>query len=103
MSTNEQGQEREVTMVFRTDSTREEVRPANGQWFTLEELQGFVGGSIELFVISPTRAMYLNEDGAPGGDLDLPINAWASNLTGQRIFGDVVVGPRSMLDEPEAE
>jgi hypothetical protein len=89
----------DMTMVIRTDGTMRRVQPALGQWFMLEELQSFVGGLIQLIELSSTRDMYLNEDGDPGG-LNLPLNRWASRVTGQQIYGDVVVGPKSILDGP---
>lgn len=39
------------------------VSPNNGKKFTLEELQGLVGGYIERVSMSDGKSMYVNEDG----------------------------------------
>ena len=39
------------------------VAPAKGKRFTLQELQNFVGGYIELVTLSPKLSMFVNEDG----------------------------------------
>jgi hypothetical protein len=41
----------------------EDVKPANGKSFTLEELQGYVGGLIEMSFFHDGRVMISNEEG----------------------------------------
>ncbi len=80
--------------VIKVNGTVIEVRPAKSQ-FTLEELQGYVGGPIELVKTrSPKRDLYLHEEGLL---LGLPINYKASRLispaynTAGGVRGDVIV------------
>lgn len=40
-----------------------EISPLNGSEFTLEELQGFVGGYIEIVSLDDDTIMCVNEDG----------------------------------------
>jgi len=68
------------------------VRPANGRTFTLEELQAFVGGDIQIVRTNyPKRWDVMNQDGKR---LGLPINELATG--GYHAAGgmpwDVIVG-----------
>lgn len=69
--------------------------PKNGKAFTLEELQGFVGGYIELVRMEGQIDMFLNEEGLLQ---ELPYNPIASVLASQgtghqmNIVGDVIMG-----------
>ena len=65
-----------------------EVKPTNGTDFSLEELQGFVGGYIEIVYLDSERIMVVNEEGIIN---DLPFNEKASSIVGQLIAGDVLV------------
>lgn len=58
--------------------------------FTLEELQGLVGGYIEVVSIPDLKnsKLVVNEDGQLMG---LPVNAMASSLLRQMVAGDAVV------------
>lgn len=40
-----------MATLYKTDGTQEEVRPANGRHFTVEELQGYVGGDFEIITL----------------------------------------------------
>lgn len=69
------------------------VDPENGTDFTLEELQGFVGGNIEIVRVpdDSDRIIILNEEGKLDG---LPINMKATDLYQNPydvIVGDVLV------------
>ena len=70
------------------------ITPANGEVFSLAELQTHVGGYIEVAPLQGGRYMAMNEDGQA---LKLPVNAVASRLIGQTILGDVVTFDRSQL------
>ena len=73
-------------LLYRTNETVEEVFPKNGKKFTLEELQGFVGGYIEM--IPYTRPVaYCNEEGRLK---KLPFNTVASIQFDQILCGDVI-------------
>lgn len=79
----------------------EEVTPADGKQFTLEELQKYVGGYIERIELGNNLAMYVNEEGALK---KLPINNIATwILQGLRLltFGVVVRGNAIIVDYRE--
>ena len=60
--------------------------------FTLDELQGFVGGYIERLIVAPNLDMICNEEGKLHG---LPVNQVATALAKtQWIVGDVVLVER---------
>jgi len=67
-----------------------DVFPANGKRFTLEELQGLVGGPIELIrsIADPNFFVVCNEEGLIH---DLILNMVASRMTGRDICGSAVV------------
>jgi len=84
----------EIDMVF----------PANGKQFTLPELQGYVGGYIELVPrmdhLNPPMDMLVNEDGRR---MELSYNGAASTLAQQVIVGDALLLKREEWDTPEEE
>ena len=63
--------------LLRTDGTVQTVTPADGKHFSLQELQGFVGGYIELVCYDPDPAniAICNEEGKI---YDLPHNPAAT-------------------------
>ena len=66
-----------ATVILPTGQTRE-VQPANGKKFTLDELQGYVDGYIQIVKTkSPVRDMYINEEGKIN---NLPLNWKATAL-----------------------
>jgi hypothetical protein len=86
-----------VALLFKASGRIIPVRPARGEAFTLTELQGFVGGYIEV-VRGPwaDRYLVLNEDGKR---LDLPVNFGATilyheagGLRDDLVLGDVLLG-----------
>lgn len=50
-------------LILKTDGSVQKVQPANGSDFTLEELQGFVEGLIEIIDIGSDMIMVVNEEG----------------------------------------
>lgn len=73
-------------MLYSTKGVMLPVFPRNKKKFALEELQKFVGGSIELIPRSKPNA-YCNDEGV----LDnLPVNAVASVIFGMELRGDVI-------------
>lgn len=77
-----------MAQLIKTDGTVQEVTPANGKGFTLEELQGFVGGYIEPVRLGPGKTMLVNEEGL---GMELAYNSVASELAGQPLVGNAVV------------
>lgn len=65
------------------------IEPGNTKDFTLEELQGRVGGYIELVQCPdyPKHYLVVNDEGALRR---MPINTEASVLARQPIYGDAV-------------
>ena len=70
------------------------MTPKKGETFTLDELQKYVGGFVELLFFGEREAMVVNEDGKA---LNLPVNPTATtkwrmrSLSMDEIRGDVVV------------
>lgn len=82
-------------MHIKTDGTKKEIKPENGKQFTLEELQEYVGGYIEMITTSDGKKMIMNEEGRLN---NLKINPQASILTnGLTIVGDVVVCDEKLI------
>jgi hypothetical protein len=78
---------KQVGYLYRSSlSNVEKVNPENGKKFTLQELQTFVGGYIEL-VPGARPLAYCNEDGRRK---QLPFNALASQQFQQHLVGDVI-------------
>jgi hypothetical protein len=75
---------------IKADGTEVTVKPLHGKTFTLEELQKYVGGFIELVYTNDGKEMYLNEEGKLKC---LPVNRTASLLYmgDDLIVGDVLV------------
>lgn len=77
-----------MAILIRADGTDEEVQPANGKSFTLEEAQKLVGGYVELLRI-PDNIMLVNEEGKMRR---LPQNDRASLIYMRAVVvGDVLV------------
>lgn len=86
----------------------EPVHPANAKAFSLEELQGFVGGYVEALRMDTGQMMFLNEDGKSMGlPFNLIANMLAHDLTGiapnDSIVGDVLIASLSECGEEEPE
>jgi hypothetical protein len=95
------------TSLYRTDGTIIPVAPANGVRWTLEELQGLVGGYIETVSTIDGRIMIVNEHGKITKPM-LPLNIQATRIycygRVDPIMGPVVVvDSLAELNEPEDE
>jgi len=66
-----------MAKIIQVDGTERELLPANGKSFTLKEMQGVVGGLIELAFTNDGRIMWINEEGKLKG---LWINKKATDL-----------------------
>ena len=93
--------------LMTTDGRTKEVRPSNGVHWTLEELQGFVGGYIEVVGTVDERFMVINELGKilqPPLDLNIPASRLYLHGRLDVILGNaLVVDTRLELDGPEDE
>lgn len=75
------------------------VRPKDGKSFTLDELQGFVGGNIEIVQTkNDNEVMVINEEGKLKG---LPVNIIATKryIYGDhdKIVGDVLLADKHLV------
>ena len=75
----------------------EEVHPNDGDYLSLEQCQGVVGGYIEhvRMPMYPNHAMLVNEMGRIE---NMELNEWASRLALRPIVGDVIVCDVCMLE-----
>ena len=86
--------------LYKVNGEVQDVTPANGTDFSLEELQGFVGGYIELGLISDGRIMVLNEEGKLNG---LAPNQKATEIYQNQVYafdyvcGDVLICDSEMI------
>jgi hypothetical protein len=73
----------------------QDIVPANGTDYTLDEVQAFVGGYIEVVGFgNGVMMLVVNEDGQAQ---HLPINERASLIAGQSIVGNVVLIEKDRL------
>jgi len=81
-----------VAVITHTDGKTTEVKPNDKSGFSLEELQGYVGGLIQVVPYSATETdiSYINEEGLL---LGLPYNYVASSTFGVDLVGDVITVP----------
>ena len=86
--------------IIKTDGTRTATTPANGEYFTLEEMQAAVGGMVEIIELDDKQSMILNEEGKL---LDLPYNEEADEIFHQHystldyIVGDVLLCENELI------
>jgi hypothetical protein len=80
---------------IKTDGTTEIVPQLEGGTFTLQELQDYVGGYIELVQLGNGTVMVVNEEGLIK---NLPFNLEASKIASIDIVGNVLVCDVSMID-----
>lgn len=99
----ENSQDIRKNIIIKSDGSQIEVSPKDGQRFTLEELQGYVGGYIEIIDLPTNKALIINEEGKL---LDLPLNQKATALAqfckaifpSDYIVGDAVVIQNYLFD-----
>jgi hypothetical protein len=87
-----------VALLIKANANGSEawIRPKNGKRFMLTELQGLVGGNIEIVHVKMGgKVMIINEEGKLK---DLPVNRKATDLY---IYGDndVIVGDVLLMDK----
>lgn len=90
---------KKIGLLVKTDGTKEPVAPKNGTDFSINELQAFVGGYIEIITIKfdgKDYYMVVNEEGKLNG---LPYNEAATELYQKTSFwGDCIVGDALICD-----
>lgn len=84
-----------MATLFKTDGTIEEITPANGKKFKLEEAQKYVGGYVELLQLKKREMFICNEEGII---LNLPYNSNATKKLkevfgplAQHLYGDIIL------------
>lgn len=84
-----------MATLIRTNGSEEQVRPADGKYFTLEELQRYVGGFIEAVALPNGKTMIVNEEGKldnlPYNQRATLLGAAAGTMPGDEVMGDVLV------------
>lgn len=83
------------SILYTTDGKQQIVEPSNGTDFSLEELQGFVGGYIEIVKVGNNRVMVVNEEGKL---YRLPLNERATEIIQKAGHNDYVVGDALVCD-----
>lgn len=80
-----------MAKLYKTNGEIIEMEPENGSDFSLEELQGFVGGHIEVVSISDREYMVVNEEGKL---MNLPYNENATRAYNKAVgvVADYIVG-----------
>lgn len=91
---------KQQAFIYRTTGEIIPVYPKNGTDFSLNELQSFVNGSIELLTLKDGMYMIVNEEGKL---FDLEENMQATSLfrlsynTKDYICGDALVSPNNYI------
>ena len=88
-----------MAVVLRVDGSCEQVFPKQPPAFTLAELQGLVGGYLELVALADGSFMLIDEQGKLKG---LPYNEQATERArGCLLGGDCIVGAALVLSGQE--
>lgn len=101
-------------LIKSTSLKAEEIKPKNGKYFTLEELQHYVGGHIEYCEAKDGKELVCNEEGkCYGARINLLATCmykWTTYsddegkpILNDVICGDVVYGDLSELDSPDED
>ena len=99
--TDEQATETKSAKIIYTDKEAEDYTPKNGKTFELEELQGIVGGWIEIVRLKDGRIIVIDEEGK---SKDKAVNIPATNImrrdhyTTDYIVGTAIVCDSDMVD-----
>ena len=84
--------------IINTNAQVKSVTPKQNNVFNLKELQGFVGGYIQIVKTRDERIMVINEEAKI---INLPYNEIATSLyvygNHDHIHGDVIVMDRKMM------
>lgn len=89
-----------MAKLYKTTGEIIEVEPKNGSDFSLEELQSFVGGSIEVVPLTDGEYMVVNEEGKLR---NLPYNSTATKVYNDALDweGDWIVGDALVCRETQ--
>ena len=76
-----------ATLLY-ADGRREKVEPKNGTDFSLEELQGFVGGCVEIVRAPKEQILIVDDEGVLK---EKELNCQASRIVKTFIAGDALL------------
>ena len=76
-----------MAKLYKTNGTIENIEPANGKDFSLEELQEIVGGYIQVVPVFGNKCIVVDEEGRMK---DYKHNETASQLVFGQVIGDIV-------------
>ena len=77
-----------MALLLLTNGPTSRVQPRNGTDFTLQELQEFVGGYVDIVRLPQDQVLVVNDEGLR---LDLPFNFQASIAANNHIVGDALL------------
>jgi hypothetical protein len=84
-----------TALLIKSGGEKVNITPENGVFFSLKELQNYVGGYIEMLLTNDDRTMIVNEEGKLKS---FEINNEATKLIKEKVIvGDVVVCDWSMI------
>jgi len=78
-----------TSIIYLPGGMKNEVKPQNGKYFTLEELQSIVDGYIECVYLNDGMTMVVNEEGKLN---NLPFNYSATEIAHNSGIFDAIVG-----------
>lgn len=88
------------SVLIKQNGEQVHVTPSNGKVFTLEELQGLVGGYIETITLDDENIIVVNEEGKFNGSLPNAKATEAWEFTFGKtdiIYGDVLICAKSFI------
>ena len=89
-----------MSTLIKLDGTKEKVEPKNGKTFSLEELQGFVNGYIQILPINSgeyeNMLMIIDEEAKL--KVGAEINFEASQIVNVPIAGTVLIIEKSQIE-----
>lgn len=83
-----------MSKTIKSTGEETEITPKNGKYFSLEEMQEYVDGWIEMIWLPNNQVMIVNEEGLLN---NLPLNAKASKICEYQVVGNVVICSRDMI------
>ena len=91
-----------MALLIRSTGQEQRVIPRDGKHFTLQEMQGYVGGDIEMVSLPGGRTLVCNEEGKlkslPYNEQGTILGRFAGTASDDYVVGDVLV-----CDERELE
>ena len=97
-----------MAILYKTDGSVTPVSPKEGKYFSLKELQGYVGGYIQIVPLPNGEELVINEEGKLDG---LPTNQLATSIWKKAYpiskypenNDELVVGNALVISEGETE